>query len=88
MANNGTEFVAGFLLGAVAGAAIGLVFAPQSGEETRQQIKDQTIELKGKAEEAGARSRTILEDRVSKLESMVNRQSSSMTGESSMTSEG
>lgn len=80
--NNGTDFLAGFLLGAVAGTALALLFAPQSGEQTRQQLKDQTIELKGRAEdlsvkareqaeEITARGRIVLEERVAELEEAV-----------------
>jgi gas vesicle protein len=43
------SFLAGFLIGGIAGAVVALLYAPQSGEETRGQIKDKTIELKDKA---------------------------------------
>jgi gas vesicle protein len=33
------NFLTGMLLGGVAGAVTALLFAPQSGEETRQQIQ-------------------------------------------------
>ena len=37
--NNGSSgFAAGFLLGSVVGAAVALLFAPQSGSDTRAQI--------------------------------------------------
>ena len=80
--SNGTDFLAGFLLGAVAGTALALLFAPQSGEQTRQVLRDQGIELKGRAEElsvkareqaeeASARGRIVLEERVAELEEAV-----------------
>jgi gas vesicle protein len=80
--SNGTDFLAGFLLGAVAGTALALLFAPQSGEQTRQTLRDQSIELKGRAEElsmkareqaeeASARGRIVLEERVAQLEEAV-----------------
>jgi gas vesicle protein len=79
---NGTDFLAGFLLGALAGTALALLFAPQSGEQTRQVLKEQTIELKGRAEdlsakareqaeELTARGRIVLEERVAQLEEAV-----------------
>lgn len=49
--NDFGSFVAGFALGALAGAVVSLLMAPQSGEETRQIIKDRAIELKDKGEE-------------------------------------
>ena len=80
--DNGTDFLAGFLLGAVAGAAMALLFAPQSGVETRRQLKERGIELKDRAEEVSAqareraeeitaRGRIVLEERVAQLEEAV-----------------
>ena len=40
-----------FLLGGVVGAGLALLFAPQSGRETRQQIKDLTDDVKDKTTE-------------------------------------
>ena len=37
--SHGWEFFTGFLLGTVVGAAMALLFAPQSGEETREEIR-------------------------------------------------
>jgi gas vesicle protein len=39
------RFVAGLLLGAAAGAAAVLLFAPQSGAETRQVFQDRIQEI-------------------------------------------
>jgi gas vesicle protein len=41
MEENTMKFVLSFLLGAVAGAAVALLFAPSSGEELRANIKTQ-----------------------------------------------
>lgn len=46
------SFLAGFVIGGIAGAVVALLFAPQSGEETRAMIKDKAIELSEKASEA------------------------------------
>lgn len=46
------SFLAGFVIGGLAGAVVALLFAPQSGEETRALIKDKAIELSEKASEA------------------------------------
>ena len=43
------EQAATFLLGAAIGLILALLFAPQSGEDTRQLIKDRSSELKDKA---------------------------------------
>ena len=44
-------FLAGFFIGGLIGAAVALLLAPQSGEETRILIRDKSIELKDKASE-------------------------------------
>ena len=53
-------FLVGFIVGGLTGAVVSLLFAPQSGEETRALIKDKSIELRDKAqvsaEEAIARA--------------------------------
>mgnify|MGYP003309974053 FL=1 len=36
----GLNFLAAFLGGAAIGAALGILFAPEKGEETRRKIKD------------------------------------------------
>jgi len=46
-------FFAGFLLGAMVGAAAALLFAPAPGEEFREQLKEKSIELKERAGELG-----------------------------------
>jgi len=38
--NTGSKMFFSFLSGAVIGAGLALIFAPQSGKETRRQIKD------------------------------------------------
>jgi len=39
----------GLLVGAIAGLAIGLLYAPRSGEKTRREIKEKADEIMGKA---------------------------------------
>ncbi len=43
--------LAGVGLGAIIGAAAGLLFAPKAGEDLRGDINDKVKELKGKTEE-------------------------------------
>ena len=40
-----------FLLGGIAGIVIGLLYAPQPGEETRQKLKETMEDLKDKYED-------------------------------------
>jgi len=59
-------FLVGFVVGGLVGAAVALLYAPQSGLETRTYIKDKSIELKDKAsetvEEARIRTEQALDD--------------------------
>jgi gas vesicle protein len=47
--NDFVTFFAGMVIGGLVGAAAAMLFAPQSGEETRAMIRDKSIELKDKA---------------------------------------
>ncbi len=42
-------FFLGFLTGGIAGAIVALLFAPQSGEETRKLIREKAIDLQERA---------------------------------------
>ena len=59
-------FLVGFIVGGLTGAVVSLLFAPQSGEETRALIKDKSIELRDKAsvtaEEAMARAEAAAQE--------------------------
>ena len=50
--NGGLLFFAGFVSGGVIGASLALLLAPQSGQETRDQIRDKGIELRDGAVES------------------------------------
>jgi gas vesicle protein len=45
--NTGSKMFFSFLTGAALGAGLALLFAPQSGKETRKQIKDLSEKLSG-----------------------------------------
>lgn len=67
--NGVMEFAAGLFLGGLVGAALGLLLAPQSGEDTRRQISERGIELRKEVEKKA----TELQD---KLPSTVEEQRS------------
>jgi len=57
MADNSGDlgsFLAGFVIGGLIGAAVALLTAPQSGEQTRQLIADKSIELRDRAAETAS----------------------------------
>jgi len=68
-------FLVGFVVGGLTGAVVALLFAPQSGEETRALIKDKSIELRDKAqvtaEEALARAESIAADARTRAEELT-----------------
>jgi len=43
--NNGSSFFTGLLLGTIIGAVLGLLFAPQPGEKTREQLRSRVDEF-------------------------------------------
>ena len=47
--DSSTGFFAGLIVGAMIGAAVGLLYAPQPGSETRRMVKEKAIEVKDKA---------------------------------------
>jgi len=59
--NGGGAVLAAFVLGAVAGAAVALLWAPASGEETRRLLKEKAEEAREKANEAARQGREYLD---------------------------
>lgn len=59
--NTGSKMFFSFLTGAALGAGLALLFAPQSGKETRKQIKDLSdkmgSDVKDEAEKIGSKVR-------------------------------
>ncbi len=49
--NSGGEIVGAFLVGGLIGAALGILFAPASGKQTREKIVDWTEETTDAAKE-------------------------------------
>jgi gas vesicle protein len=60
----GSNFLVGFVIGAIAGVAIGLLYAPKSGKETRALLKEKassvTEKIRGTAKEAEKKAREKL----------------------------
>ncbi len=57
----GKKLAIGALIGAAAGLVAGVLTAPKSGRETRDDIKKKAEELKSKADSASSKTRKELE---------------------------
>jgi gas vesicle protein len=62
--DRGYSFIGGFVLGGIVGAAVALLMAPASGQDTRDQIRSEGIALKHRGEEFG-------NDRMQEAQQMV-----------------
>jgi gas vesicle protein len=73
---NSANFVAGLMLGGLAGAAAMLLFAPQAGKSTRNQIQQKFIELRDQSvssmEDTMAKVRTSASQIKSEVTSKAN----------------
>ena len=49
-----------FILGAVSGAALALLYAPASGRETRERLAEKAEEARARAADAAAKGREVL----------------------------
>lgn len=50
-----SSFLSGLLMGAVIGAVVALLYAPQPGIETRRVVKEKALEVKEKAAKAAGK---------------------------------
>jgi gas vesicle protein len=64
MRDNTESFFKGLLVGTVAGAIAGILLAPKSGEETREDIKKLAIDLKDKAEDLYTKAKKEVEKKI------------------------
>jgi gas vesicle protein len=80
--NDFGAFMAGFFVGGLVGIGVAMLFAPQSGEETREQIYQRSIELadianqkveeaRAKAEKAITEARLKAEEATQELQERV-----------------
>lgn len=71
--NGAGSVVLAFLLGAAAGAAVALLFAPASGKDTREYLSDKAREGRDKAAEAARQARETVNRQRENLSSAVER---------------
>jgi gas vesicle protein len=72
--NNGQTFLGfliGLIVGGLVGAAVALLYAPQSGEETRATIREKSIELKDQANVQATNLRDQAQRQISSLQQQI-----------------
>ena len=62
-----------FILGAVSGAAVALLYAPQSGRETRELLGERADEARRRAADAAAKGRDALNQGRETLQTAIER---------------
>jgi gas vesicle protein len=76
MSKNGNSVgtvVVAFTLGALAGAAVALLYAPASGEETRRRLAEKAREGRERAQQAAKEGREFLDRQRENISSTVER---------------
>lgn len=76
MANNGSSaggVLVAFAIGAIAGAAVALLFAPATGEETRKKLAEKAKEGRDRAESMAREGREYFNRQRDNLTSAVDR---------------
>ena len=68
-----------FILGAVSGAAVALLYAPASGRDTREYLGDRAADARAKAAEAAAKGRDALNDAATKGRDALNQGRETLT---------
>jgi gas vesicle protein len=86
--DSGSDVLMAFLIGGVAGAALALLFAPRSGEETRELISDAAREGARRARDAAERGREIGERAVERGRRLVDDAAQTVTRQADRVAEG
>ena len=66
--NGDLAFLLGLIAGAIVGGAAAALLAPRSGPETREQIVERGLELKGRAEDVVERAQRVANETVAKVQ--------------------
>ena len=66
-----TSFLTGLILGAVVGLAIGFLYAPKSGEETRKLLKEKAIVAKQKVTEVAKKVKQTTDEATKKAQTAL-----------------
>ena len=67
MSNSTEDFFKGLILGAAVGTVAGILLAPKSGKETREDIKQFALDVTDKAQDLYVSSRRKVEEKIEDL---------------------
>jgi gas vesicle protein len=67
-----------FVLGSLIGAGVALLMAPQSGEETRRQLRDRGVEMRDRAEDTMEETRHRAEKTLDQVADRAKQQTEEM----------
>ena len=70
MSENNSDLLVGLFIGGLIGTALGILYAPKSGKETREDISSKANELLVKAKDAVEKSKTAYEEAVKRLKGL------------------
>ena len=71
--DTGLSFTVGFFIGAIVGTAIGFLYAPQPGKETRELLKHKAEEAREKAETITEKARETADETRKKVEGKLSK---------------
>ena len=88
-----SNFFEGFVVGAIVGVVGGLLFAPQTGEETREKIRVKANEFEGpdsadRTENMIAKTLDAIDNGFEKLSKMVDKREAEDQGQDNVSSSG
>src|SRR5437870_11307841 len=86
--DSASDVLLAFLIGGATGAALALLFAPRSGEETRELISDAAREGARRAREAADRGRVIGERAVDRGRKLVDDASETVSRQADRVADG